>query len=181
MTNAKQIKIPFAGFYQSIHEAKIDDAIERDHIEDFDLTNDKMRIYCFDYATRLSSLVEQATNKNFDLELEYVKSPREYNFYTDEIFVSVSKSELKKVFDWMLENHHEALKKMVFDRLSPRPGFAPYLSNDLSDWGDVLHWNASQVALMLECLLIEENGDEWESSISDDMDGNGIVDDIIHG
>ena len=81
----------------------------------------------------------------------------------------------------MLENHREALKDMVFDKLSPRSSFAPYLSNDLSDWGDVRHWNASQVALMLECLLIEENGDDWESTIADDMDGNGVVDDVIHG
>lgn len=181
MINAQQIKIPFAGFYQSIHEAKIDDAIERDNIEDFSLTDEKMKVYCSDYATRLSGLIEQATSQDFDLEIEYVKSPPEYNFHTDEIFVAVSKFQLKQVFDWMIENHHEALKDMVFDKLSPRPGFAPYLSNDLSDWGDVGHWNASQVALMLECLLIEENGDDWESTIADDMDGNGVVDDVIHG
>jgi len=45
MINAQQIKIPFAGFYQSIHESKIDDAIERDNIEDFSLTDEKMKVY----------------------------------------------------------------------------------------------------------------------------------------
>lgn len=179
MINAQQIKIPFAGFYQSIHESKIDDAIERDNIEGFSLTDEKMKVYCSDYATRLSGLIEQATGKTFDIEVEYVKSPREYNFETDEIFVAVSSEHLKSVFEWMLENHHQALKDMVFERLSERSGFIPYLSNDLADWGHVLEWNASQVALMLECFLIEERDDCWEVAIADEMEANGIVEDIV--
>lgn len=179
MINAKQIKIPFAGFYQSIHEAIIDNCIERNGIEDFSLTNERIKTYCSDYAERLSGLIEQATGKTFDIEVEYVKSPREYNFETDEIFVAVSSEHLKSVFEWMLENHHQALKDMVFERLSERSGFIPYLSNNLADWGDVLEWNASQVALMLECLLIEERDDCWEVAIADEMESNSVVEDVV--
>ena len=68
---------------------------------------------------------------------------------------------------------------MVFEKLSPRSGFAPYLSNDLAVWGNVLEWNASQVALMLDCLLIEENGDDWETVLTDEIEANGIVEDIV--
>jgi hypothetical protein len=179
MINAKQIKIPFAGFYQSIHEAIIDNCIESNNIEDFSLTDEAMKTYCSDYAVRLSGLIERATDKIFDIEVEFVKSPPEYNFHTDEIFVAVPKVQLQQVFDWMIENHHQALKDMVFEKLSPRSGFAPYLSNDLAVWGNVLEWNASQVALMLDCLLIEENGDDWETVLTDEIEANGIVEDIV--
>ena len=140
-----EVELPFSGFYESWHSDEIDRALEMDLngiINGDDATGELdhdapeaeylwngtvdyraiEREYCKEYA--------QLFGTEFDLECEFIEmtSPREYNFATDRLFVSVPREQMDAI-----RHRVEAMPEwpsIVKDRFTSYDGFASHYSND---------------------------------------------------
>ena len=115
------IQLPFAGFYESVHDKQLDDAQERDAehfassdneeypnavgMEESDLNEIMFEMadwqkahekYARDYVSAFAGYVQQETGLVLGLEFEKLDSPREYNFGTDRIFAHIPVSVLDR-------------------------------------------------------------------------------------
>lgn len=171
------VQIPFHGFYESIHDAAILDAVV-DHV-----AYSKFEESIMDLEQEQANIVDDWIYDNIHKETydkiknEYVKkfveefgheydldsiefsdmtSPREYNYETDRIFAKVDLAEMNT-----LANHVDmkGFVEWVKDRLEPHDGFIPYYSNDISDWGLLKDWDHNQFGLLLEYFTEDDDFD----------------------
>lgn len=188
-----EIKIPFQGFYGTIHEGELDytlDAIIVDMIEDHpnedsyhiavrvqDAVNWKKvrQQYVEEYASLFFHKIKEETNLAItptEIELD---SPREYNFRNDAIFAQITGEEWLKLYK--LVGRHN-LKCEVAIQLEPRSGFFPFYSNDIEDWGRPEMWEAPQIELALQ-VLMEQFAEDFEEVISEGIDTRHLFDESI--
>lgn len=149
--------IPFSGFYESNHDATLDYTLEQvcnDQNGDVDEGKLGTAWHAIDWRkARLAyaqAYAEALFNECGIQGAAFVRldSPREYNFRSDEIDVSIPLAELQRM---RAEVGDVELRAMVANRLALRDGFAPFYSNDLDDWGDIENWDAPQVSILVEC------------------------------
>lgn len=178
-----QVILPFQGFYESIHDDAFDRVIEmreEDGAEiDFSYTNEIMLAYCQHFGRELAGKLESIIGSNIDIQVVRVTSPREYNFETDKIHAIMNRGDIIKLYDYVMENHEEAFRSMVESELTERSGFIPRFSNNLDDWGHCVDWKPIQFQLLIDCLMIEEEGQDWEEDIQEILVYNGYVDTLI--
>jgi hypothetical protein len=164
--------IPFSGFYDSIHsyylERSLIDDEECKSAEQYEAESNKIdwKAAHIDYAKAYTKALSKL------LKIEFVfselESPREYNFTTDRIFCEISDDAYRSIFANAVGNHKAALAELVRARFSSRPGFISHYSSYLDDWlrqGDSLDHN--QIETLIECYLIEEEGENWEENLLD--------------
>lgn len=155
--------IPFVGFYESAHDADLDDAAQEMNVVDRDAIS--WPIVFQNYAKAYAEAF-----------LDYIKvpgtfvdmhSPKEYNFSTDTIAVEVSEADMREAF-YRAEKH--GLADLVKQEMQERSGFIPYFSQDLDDWGPVVTWKEAQCELIFRVLAAEEttNG-VWEQQDEIDL------------
>lgn len=112
----------------------------------------------------------------FDLSTLLIVSPPYYNFDTDRLFCRASFDALKELF----EENRGAVASYARRVLSPRDGFAPFLSSDVEDWGPCEEWGAEQWGLILEALECQGAIDEelcggiYESKFEISVDYEGL-------
>lgn len=155
--------IPFMGFYESAHDADLDDAAEgmseaeRDAID----WSSVHQNYAKEYAGQFLEFIK-VPGTFVDM-----KSPREYNFSTDTIAVEVEEAAMQAAFDRAVER---GLDELIEQEMRERSGFIPFFSQDLDEWGPVATWNEAQCELVLRVLAAEEttNG-EWEQQDEIDL------------
>lgn len=137
--------IPFVGFYESAHDADLDDAANE--MSKRDQTNiDWLKVhdlYAAEYAERFLDMVEVRG------KFSGLHSPREYNFATDTIEVEVELDQMIKAFT---RAKLLGLAELVEKEMEPRSGFIPFHSQDLGDWGPVANWSAPQCELIFRLL-----------------------------
>lgn len=148
--------IPFAGFYNSQHEYELDRAIELltqdDNGDPISDELDRMqsaidwRIALFHYAKLYSERLADETGAQW--EFERLDSPREYNYRSDEIDVTVSLPELQRMLDVI---EPSALQDLATKRLTPRSGFIPFYPSDVEQWGELPEWDSPLLGLLIEC------------------------------
>lgn len=153
MSDLVKIELPFSGFYESIHDKEIDDAIEysfqigdwreSNDDEETGMSDDKEReifdsIYMadVDWKAIRSEYCEnfvEAFGEEFGLHLTFdeVTSPREYNFSTDRVFCKVPREEIDKIRKAVEE--HEGYPQWIKDRFTSYDGFWSFYSNDYKD------------------------------------------------
>ena len=152
-------KIPFSGFYESVHDVVIDEALTDGFgggsgelpdgfWDEAQIDWESLRKY---YA---KAYVEQAL---YTLELAdssvkagpeilasildnlVIDSPREYNFRTDELWVDLEfhsyedlpegfSSWVASIIEFIKENHQDEFMEWRRERLTPRPGWIPLMS-----------------------------------------------------
>lgn len=154
----------FDGFYQSCHDQMIDEAVERifldeegeqiggaSHIESFSLTKQMITKYCAAYV----ELVKEHMKDEHDLylpsmRLEEVISPREYNFDTDRIVVSIAQTDFDKLAAVELDS--PAMQDLAREMFTPRSGFVPFYSADIADWKDkpIEEWDVNELGVLLK-------------------------------
>lgn len=188
-----KIKIPFQGFYGTIHEGELDytlDAIIDNLVEDHP-NEDSYHIadrvqaavnwksvkeqYIEEYAALFFHKIEEETNLAItptEIELD---SPREYNFRNDAILAQITTQEWMQLYK-LVDRHN--LKCEVAIQLAPRSGFIPFYSNDLEDWGEPEMWEAPQIELALQ-VLMEQFDEDFEEVISDEIDTRHLFDSNI--
>lgn len=180
MAQRIEVRVPFQGFYQSIHEDAIDRAeemrnedLEEDEQEVVSLTNENMREYVGHYLTRLSSRLPC----DDDFTDFRVISPREYNFGTDQVLATLHANTLRVLLADVKSLDAKGFRERVRDELKPRSGFAPYYSNNLDDWPeDPAEWGSARLELLIRFYLEAEHDEDWEMSIVEDMQSNGECD-----
>ena len=171
------VQIPFHGFYESIHDAAITDAVS-EHVsysmfeedimnleqEQVDIVNDWVwdNIHKDTYdkinLEYVKKFVEQF-GYEYDLdsiEFSDMTSPREYNFETDRIFAYVDLAEMKTLSKCVVM---VGFVEWVKERLEPRDGFIPHYSNNIKDWGLFKDWDHNQFGLLLEYFTKDDDFD----------------------
>ena len=181
--------IPFSGFYESLHDSALDDALKLEFSDDNGIENDELVYRAWDSADWPIIHKEYAKEyaKGFahefgikSLGFESLKSPREYNFTTDRIFCQIGYAELcgiVKTFDLA------EFSAYVRERFTSRDGFISYYSADLADWGRIESWDHNQCGTALEFYATQKNGgefDQWaEYSIMENSLSNGFLSELV--
>lgn len=198
--------IPFAGFYESVHEHAIDWEIEQiAEAENVDwsvvhgATNYRaLRTgYAKEYAENVSAWLEHETRDPRDPELlidlgltfAALHSPREYNFSTDRIEVEIGMDRVMK----MWANVSPAtLADVCHERHSDRPGFVSFYDPDFYTWGPVGEWDANQletlfIAMVRDVIAMDDIGDldsriiEFDTEMVSSALVTGVIDETVIG
>lgn len=173
-----ETNIPFAGFYNTWYDVELDAALNSqvEHFEsEYDLDEEQVSEYAdilFRYTDWrqaqevIARYYVNAFNNCFkewteiDLKADFNKmiSPREYNFETDRIFVTVDEAAILVLYDKVDE---ATLRRIIEERFTSRSGFISFYPNSLDEWpGNVLEWDVNQVCTLLLCFLPEDWDDE---------------------
>jgi len=164
MENEMLIKLPFEGFYNSIHDSLIDTAVEQlfqdDHgdtfipesfIDEIDypqVFEDYSKMYIECYQDMLLNGDQVSDGIDISLKFESLESPREYNFTTDCIYCEISEADVTRLYN---ATDSAALSKVAIERHTSRSGFCSFYDPDVSTWDKhVTKWDHNQ----LETLLI---------------------------
>ena len=186
--------IPFAGFYESWHDQVFDDALEQmfsdedgdplgDLIDEAWQTVDweKVRIaYSKEYV--------EGWKEYFDLpsvKFKNLDSPREYNFHTDRIFVTIN---LKDICKMLLRTDSKVFRDLVKESFTSRSGFTSHYDPDIDKWDDdVTTWDHNEIGTLVEayCMPISQRGSSAytggfeEEYACNDRNCNGEIDEMI--
>lgn len=168
-----EIKIPFSGFYETIHSNDIDRHFEWLYNLDDDPEIDwydqlqpgeykKAEIeYCKQYTQLFSELVD------VPMTFKEMTSPREYNFSTDRIFCNMNADELTKIKNRL---DHDKMTELVKRKFTSCDGFMSFYSNSYDEWLNQSEpWDHNQISTALECLA-DEADPEWRLYIGEDIE-----------
>jgi hypothetical protein len=155
-------RIPFSGFYWSIHSNAIDNTEEQmftsssgelynELHEDFFLHVNWPEVY-EEYTKTYTE--EYAKELGITLQYEEKTSPREYNFETDRIFAKISRNDLAKILNKV---RGKKLNETINNLFTSRSGFISYYTNNIKDWGRISTWDHNQIyAVLVACGISEE-------------------------
>lgn len=153
--------IPFSGFYYSIHDSELDEALKMDFSDDtgchliseelyqkaFDLVdwrqahNEYAKAYCEAFSDKF----------NLDLEFDELVSPKYYNFETDRIFAHISLETVTKLFNAI---DKEYLNEVIKSRFTSYDGFCSFYPNDLSEWpSDLSEWDCNHIGTLIQAFV----------------------------
>lgn len=186
--DAIRVRIPFAGFYCSIHDQAMDDALdsinqdengeEQMILEQSNVEWSRVRL-----AYAVACVKDIAAVMEVPLRFAEIVSPRFYNFETDQLFAEIAPADLYKIHERITADPgmKAALTEHVHKMLEPRSGFIPFYSNTLEDWGDVETWDEQQAGVMLDYWFTENDGCEYaiaetKSEMLDTEIWNAIID-----
>lgn len=134
--NQTLVKIPFSGFYNSIHDSVIDSALEyesecyADSDKANDIILDALNVNHYDKIREaLSKVFVEGVNElfwyeydiNLDLEFESLKSPKFYNYSTDEIYCYVANDKINELVT-LLDNENDFIEALKY-KYQSRDGF----------------------------------------------------------
>lgn len=156
--------IPFSGFYCTLHESALDDAVEQMFSTDGCVVNhglvdraqfecewrDVMKAYAKEYAEQFSR------EFNIPLEFESMESPKYYNFTTDRIFCRVPLEVCIRLESELPDN---ALADQAREMFTSRDGFTSFYSPDVDKWGDIAEWDHNQIGCLIEAYVLHQNPD----------------------
>jgi|GEM_PF-1940851 len=152
-------RIPFAGFYGSWHDDRVDEVEERMFQDDSgQLTSDYL-YETFWSGVDYSEVFERyarawtaalAHESGIAMDFEEMTSPREYNFQTDRVFAKISRSDLAKMLRAV---RGKRLAAAIHERCTSRSGFCSFYPNDIRRWPRIADWDHNHVGIVLECYL----------------------------
>jgi len=184
-----EIVLPFCGFYNSIHDGNIDNAIEYifqmengDTIKPlaYRLYNqcnfsEVFKAYAMEYSQQFAAAFELPS-----LVFKFMQSPKEYNFTTDRIFCTISDDDIEKM---RANTSPLTLEKHARESFTSRDGFSSFYSPDYNTWGDVSEWDHNQLACLLEAYIedfTQADYDQWaECALMESAQCNGYFDSWI--
>lgn len=121
-----------------------------------------------EYAGRYEGLVNSILGLDIEIEFNGTSSPREYNFSTDHISVTIIVKNQKKfrarIVELMKANDRK-LAKIIYDNHTSRPGFWSFMSNQYDEWkrnfmqDDMILTHLIWYLLILSGELYEDNVD----------------------
>lgn len=183
MTNIAT-KIPFSGFYQSLHDMQIDDEFDsasREYGEgnvEYAFSKETFLEFAKRYSDVVSVILSDILEVESVLKVLDVHSPKEYNFTTDSISGSLN-IEAIEAAESFLTTYADEWSNLVELELEARSGFMPFYSNDASDWpAGMVEWDAPQIEMALQFIL-SKGLDDWEESVIESLSCNGAYADFI--
>lgn len=183
--------IPFSGFYESHHDAAIDDALSfafqdssgsgvHDGLQNRAFMAIDFRAVHLAYAQSYASDWAQEAGLE---SAQYVttESPREYNFETDRILVKVTSQEAARIF---ANVDRDALDRIASERHSHRSGFISSYSPNVESWGGVESWDHNQLGTLLLAHWETTQDSPWcesdyEAYYGSELECNGLVSDML--
>jgi hypothetical protein len=177
------VLIPFAGFYNSWHDANIDGALEQmlsdssgNQIEG--LTEHACRGNFSPAFDAYAKAYAEAFLEEFELggTFESISYPREYNFTTDRIFCDIPEQTMQRL---LREVPRPALDKCAVAWFKSRSGFMSHYSHHVDTWGDIEGWDHNQLGCLLEAHVGEGWTQERESHLMEHWLGNGYLDNAL--
>lgn len=166
------IRIPFHGFYYSVHSQLTEYEINSMLNENSDLINrfqfDSYRDYMRDYAKYFVKLFSNKTG--IELSFNSISSPREYNFETDKIYCNISP---KQVITLYHRTSKLILAKKAKDLFQSRDGFISFYPYHIDEWpNSVLQWDCNHLYCLLLAYLEQHDLEFDESEL--------MIDEINH-
>ncbi len=157
----QEILINFGGFYNSIHEAQIENQFELhedgadDQAQDRDYTKTQIN-----YLKKYLKEMEQFLfNNKIEVKLNFVKieSPREYNFETDKIAINILKNHQKTIINFVKNNFSIELIELIKTQTTARDGYRPFYT-----FNEIYKENKNNLLLeaCLEIICDQVNKDE---------------------
>ena len=134
--NQTLVEIPFSGFYNSIHDSIIDSVLEyesecyADVDKAKDIILDVLNINHYNkIREELGKVFVEGVNElfwyeydiNLDLEFDSLKSPKFYNYSTDEIYCYVDNNKINELVA-LLDNENDFIE-VLKDKYQSRDGF----------------------------------------------------------
>lgn len=160
--------IPFSGFYCSLHDSALDDALESIFSDDSGAERPELVCKAYDATdwrmvqNRYAAEYAAAFAAEFKLPLQFgsMKSPREYNFSTDIIYCTISAGDAAGLFDTC---DKALLDKIARETFTSRDGFASFYDPDFTEWGGILTWDRNQLGALIRAHVTEQNPDfdQW--------------------
>lgn len=125
-----EIIFNFGGFYESLFNGKIEDAIEMFGYEPKEIDNSKtFKSVAKDIVNVFNEYLDNEFDIDVDLEFVSLESPRYYNYTTDKIVLEVSDKDLKTLNDLLSDEYiFEEFKTILKDKTTRRSGFMPFYS-----------------------------------------------------
>lgn len=184
--------IPFSGFYDSLHDSALSDALTQSLADDSgnpyaDLSEsaweyvDWKKVYA-DYANGYAAAFAEEFQIR-GLLFKSLNSPCEYNFTTDRIFCTVPRAEMRRI---RRVTPARVLADVAADMFTSRSGFISFYSNNPANWGAFDKWDHNQRYALIRAYVLHmrEGGefDIWaEYALIEDAQCNGALDNWIYG
>lgn len=175
--------IPFAGFYNTLHDAQLDQALEQMFTdrETGCERNEGLEMRAYGACNWAAVHREYAkyyaeawlAEHGIAGEFESLQSPREYNFTTDRIFVKLADGEPERLLATV---DRADLARVAAEMFTSWDGFISFYSPDVADWGDVATWDHNQ---MLCLLRAHADPDEDEFDVMEFASCNGYFEEWI--
>jgi hypothetical protein len=198
MANAEQsnvetmvIELPFAGFYESVHDQQLDSAQEMDAeyfkskdndaypnavgMDESDLNeilfdmadwSKAHDFYARRYVANFAGYVQRETGVNLGLTFEKMESPQFYNYGTDRIFAYIPVSVLEQLRAAItLGNFAEVIK----ERHESRSGFASFYTTDIEEWAEkpISEYDHNELETLLITWMRQEMTADADEAIND--------------
>ena len=180
-------RIPFAGFYESMHDHELDREMEQrvEYLaEEYDVEQSQLefmldfiewpvaREYVAEkFVDYFESWINAELGLSIKLSFERTTSPRYYNFETDHIIVDVSYEDAIKLARRVGRN---ALRKAAKDLFTSRSGFISFYDNDPAEWGRLRGWDENHLYAVFTAAVDVIGEDDWEWGLVEAMSGNGV-------
>ena len=172
----KSTTIPFSGFYGSIHDSQLDNALEMMFSNGRGDAYKTLLEKAFDkvewsyvhleYAKEYAQAFAQEFNLK-TLVFEELNSPKYYNYETDRIFCKIELSEIQDMFNKV---DKVALNKRIKERFTSCDGFISHYDNKLADWPiDLAEWDHNQIGTLLDVYVNQESNREFDSYAEADL------------
>jgi hypothetical protein len=162
--------IPFSGFYKSIHDSYMDDALEMREAEVSDWRN-VFEEYAKEYVKKLAEWMDVS------LEYEELISPKEYNFMNDRIFAEISRSDFAKI---LCAVRGTTLNNKVRQMFTSRSGFISHYPNRISELGRISTWDHNQIGAVLAAYVDKyRESDDIEANIAESIYEDGTLESIM--
>jgi hypothetical protein len=182
-----EIELPFMGFYASIHNDLIDQAVESHFQNDQGEMPEDLDIYNADIDWQAiqkeyaQDLVEVMA-KDLDLDLKYsaMTSPEYYNFETDRLFCTIPLKQINKIRQEVEAYPKNEWCRVIKERFTSYDGFWSHYSNDCKHE----EWTRSeldpcQYRVMIETWL-EHNQIDWRDYYLEDVYSLSTIDEAIN-
>lgn len=183
------VRVPFDGFYNSIHEAIIDTCLESINQDDTgaDLDEEIISSGNVMWAQVHLSYAQAYVRKVAEISgtpmiFEKIISPRDYATGNDVIIARVEIEVLEKSLEAQSPEVRAAWRTAVAEALTERPGFVPYsrYPKDAHDWGIPPGWDGAQRDLFFDFtvsqLLDQHAIAEGVSDLVDEFIWGSVID-----
>ena len=178
------LKIPFQGFYNSVHSMLLDNA-ENYLFTDSDSENqnegliNRFRCAC-NYKQVFAEYAKayvDCFSVQFDIpSLKFISlhSPKEYNFTTDTIECSIGREDIHRIYKSI---DRVVLADFIELHCTSRSGFSSFYDADVKTWGYVDNWEYAQLSLLLRCYFENHTNysEDWEWDTMQDYESNGYI------
>lgn len=183
------VRLPFAGFYESMWSGEVDHIEEREaeHLEEREgeegvapelrLTASEFSSILFDvtdYGACYAAVARTAADafnvwasEQLDMPLgltfESMSSPKFYNFETDRLFAFMPRKTARALFAISKAEGHERLARLIHDRFTSRSGFISSYDNELADWlaKPLMEWDHNELGTLLEAVTDYGDDGDW--------------------